>query len=191
MKRLFFLICITAVGMMTYATNYYLSPKGNDAKDGTSEKKALATLAKAQELAQPGDNVYILPGTYQISESPAAEDNQDINGYGHIIENNIAYGTNRSLQWVNGDVDSCTVNNNSFTWNKETKNWDNTMKLKSDMFDSVDPEVLLGARDREGMYTDEAMAFLRQKRYGGIGADFSGYKAAVAEARKHTGAEVE
>lgn len=124
-------------------------------------------------------------------KSPAAEDNQDINGYGHIIENNIAYGTNRSLQWVNGDVDSCTVRNNSFTWNKETKYWDNTMKLKSDMFDSVDPEVLLGARDKDGMLTDEDMAFLRQKSYSGKGCDFIGYRDAVAKARRETGAEVE
>lgn len=123
--------------------------------------------------------------------SPAPEDNQDINGYGHIIENNIAYGTNRSLQWVNGDVDSCMVKNNSFTWNAETKYWDNTMKLSSNLFDSINPEVLLGARDKDGMLTDEDMAFLRQKKYSGKGCDFSGYRDAVAKARKETGAEVE
>ena len=121
-------------------------------------------------------------------KSPKAEDNQDINGYGHVIENNIAYGTDRSLQWVNGDVDSCTVRNNSFAWNKETKKWDNG-GLKKDMFDSIDPEVLLGARDSDGMLTDDCMAFMRLKRYEGRGADFSGYRAAVADMKKKVGAE--
>ena len=121
-------------------------------------------------------------------KSPKAEDNQDINGYGHVIENNIAYGTDRSLQWVNGDVDSCTVRNNSFAWNKETKKWDNG-GLKKDMFDSIDPEVLLGVRDHDGMLTDACMAFMRLKRYEGRGADFSGYRAAVADMKKKVGAE--
>jgi len=121
-------------------------------------------------------------------KSPKAEDNQDVNGYGHVVENNIAYGTNRSLQWVNGDVDSCTVRNNSFTWNKETKYWDNS-GLKKDMFDSIDPEVLLGARDKDGMLTNEATAFMRLKRYEGRGADFRSYPAFVAEMKQKIGAE--
>lgn len=121
-------------------------------------------------------------------KSPLAADNQDINGYGHVIENNIAYGTNRSLQWVNGDVDSCTVRNNSFVWNKETKQWDNG-GLKKDMFESIDPEVLLGARDKDGMLTDAATAFMRLKRYDGRGADFSGYRHFVSNIKKKVGAE--
>lgn len=121
-------------------------------------------------------------------KSPMAEDNQDVNGYGHVIENNIAYGTDRSLQWVNGDVDSCTVRNNSFVWNKDTKTWDNG-GLKKDMFESIDPEVLLGARDQDGMLTDEATAFMWLKRYDGRGADFRNYRSAVEEMKKKTGAE--
>lgn len=120
--------------------------------------------------------------------SPKADDNQDVNGYDHVIENNIAYGAKRSLQYVNGDVDSCTVRNNSFTWNKETKTWDNG-GLKRDMFDSIDPEVLLGSRDKDGMLTDEAMAFMRLKRYEGRGADFRGYRAFVVDVKRKAGAE--
>jgi len=121
-------------------------------------------------------------------KSPKAEDNQDVNGYGHIIENNIAYGTDRSLQWVNGEVDSCVVRNNSFTWNKDTKKWDNG-GLKKEIFDSIDPEVLLQARDQQGMLTDEATAFMRLKHYNGRGADFRGYRAFVAEIKQKVGAE--
>lgn len=106
----------------------------------------------------------------------------------HTISNCIAYGTNRSLQWVNGDVDSCTVNNNSFTWNKETRYWDNN-GLKKDLFDSIDPEVLLGARDKNGMLTNEATAFMRLKRYEGRGADFPNYPAFVADMKRKVGAE--
>ena len=120
--------------------------------------------------------------------SPKAEDNQDINGYSHIIENNIAYGTDRSLQWVNGDVDSCIVRNNSFTWNKDSKKWDNDGQ-KKELFDSIDPEVLLGSRDKDGMLTETSTAFMRLKHYEGRGADFSGYRSLIDEKKKNAGAE--
>lgn len=48
---------------------YYVSTTGSDANDGRSRQTALATLGKAQQLVLPGDNVYILPGTYTIDES--------------------------------------------------------------------------------------------------------------------------
>ena len=138
------------------------------------------------------NNTAIRNGKYNFCmvnrKSPKAEDNVDVNGYGHVIENNIAYGGNRTLQWVNGDVDSCTVKNNSFTWNEETKQWNNS-GLKKEMFDSINPEVLLGARDTDGMLTEEATAFMRLKRYEGSGADFRGYQQFVADIKKKIGGE--
>lgn len=50
------------------ATKYYVSPKGDNANNGLTSKKAFATLGAAQTLVEPGDTVYILPGTYQVSE---------------------------------------------------------------------------------------------------------------------------
>lgn len=50
------------------ATNYYISPTGNNLYSGESKRKAKATLGAIQELVKPGDVVYILPGTYSVSE---------------------------------------------------------------------------------------------------------------------------
>jgi len=44
---------------------YYVSPKGSDAADGRSEKTAFATPQKALDVAQPGDIVLLMEGTYR------------------------------------------------------------------------------------------------------------------------------
>lgn len=50
------------------ATKYYISPSGNDSYSGDSKRHPWATLGRAQKEVKPGDVVYILPGTYRISE---------------------------------------------------------------------------------------------------------------------------
>ena len=45
----------------------YVSPKGNDAHDGQTPKTAWKTIAKAASSAQPGETVYVMPGTYAES----------------------------------------------------------------------------------------------------------------------------
>lgn len=56
------------VGLLTTLTataaHYYISPKGNDVNSGRTARKAFASLATAQALVEPGDTVWILPGTY-------------------------------------------------------------------------------------------------------------------------------
>ena len=47
---------------------YYISTDGRDTNDGKTPQTAFATLAAAQQCVQPGNIVYILPGTYQITE---------------------------------------------------------------------------------------------------------------------------
>lgn len=47
-----------------HATNYYVSPTGSDANSASSRSTPLATINQALELAQPGDKVILLPGTY-------------------------------------------------------------------------------------------------------------------------------
>lgn len=49
------------------ATSYYISPKGNNSNSGLTAKKAFATLSVAQTLVVPGDTVFILPGTYKLT----------------------------------------------------------------------------------------------------------------------------
>ena len=50
------------------ATDYYVSTTGSDSNNGKSREAAFATLGAAQKVVTAGDNVYILPGTYQITE---------------------------------------------------------------------------------------------------------------------------
>lgn len=68
MKKFLTTAVLVLTTLATHATDYYLSTTGSDANDGKSRDKAFATLVKAQSLVKAGDNVYILPGTYQITE---------------------------------------------------------------------------------------------------------------------------
>lgn len=51
------------------ATDYYISPTGNDNNNGTSQSSPFASLATAQKKVKAGDVVNILPGTYQVKEN--------------------------------------------------------------------------------------------------------------------------
>ncbi|HUS48427.1 MAG TPA: right-handed parallel beta-helix repeat-containing protein [Phycisphaerae bacterium] len=53
------------------AADYYVSPKGDDAKAGTSAEQAFRTIAKAAGAAKAGDTVNIAPGTYVGRIRPA------------------------------------------------------------------------------------------------------------------------
>src|SRR5579884_1251246 len=44
-------------------TNYYVSPSGNDANDGSLDQP-FATIQKAATVVTPGSVVHVLPGTY-------------------------------------------------------------------------------------------------------------------------------
>ncbi len=57
------------VAVTMNATDYYISPTGNDNNNGTSQSTPFASLATAQKKVKAGDMVNILPGTYQVKES--------------------------------------------------------------------------------------------------------------------------
>ena len=46
------------------ATVRFVATDGDDARDGRTPKTAWRTLAKAADAAQPGETVYVMPGTY-------------------------------------------------------------------------------------------------------------------------------
>jgi hypothetical protein len=46
------------------ASIYYVSPNGSDSNDGRSEGSALKSIQKGLSLAQAGDTIRLLPGTY-------------------------------------------------------------------------------------------------------------------------------
>lgn len=76
------------------ATRYYISPSGNDANTGLSSKKAFATFAAAQKVVQPGDTVYIQPGTYDVAKDSLymAEENVGQTGQYKIVYHFIKSG---------------------------------------------------------------------------------------------------
>ena len=51
---------------------YYVSPHGSDSGDGRSERTAFATPQRALDIAQPGDIVLLMGGTYQAGQVPVA-----------------------------------------------------------------------------------------------------------------------
>ena len=58
-------LCFLAVmAIPAFATDYYVSPAGNDSNPGTPDKP-FATIGRAAGAAKPGDTVKILPGLYR------------------------------------------------------------------------------------------------------------------------------
>jgi len=62
---LFILMCLSSIQLM--ATNYYVSPGGNDSNSGTSTGSPFKTITRAGSVAGPGDVVNISDGTYSNS----------------------------------------------------------------------------------------------------------------------------
>jgi hypothetical protein len=60
------LLAVLSTPSAAGAANLYLSPTGSDDAGGT-EAAPLASLARAQELAEPGDTVFLRAGTYAFS----------------------------------------------------------------------------------------------------------------------------
>ena len=67
-RKVFLMMALLAGAETAEATKYYISPTGKDSYTGDSKRHPWATLGKAQQHLQAGDVVYILPGTYHVSE---------------------------------------------------------------------------------------------------------------------------
>jgi len=64
-------MAVTTLGLASVAdaTTYYVSPKGNDARPGTSIKAPLRTIQKAVNAAKPGDTILVRSGIYRETVS--------------------------------------------------------------------------------------------------------------------------
>ena len=112
----------------------------------------------------------------------------DVDGYNHTIEYNLSYHTDgKHLASINATDGLNTLTGNSFHWNTEAGAWENDAIDLNNMA-STSISRITGARDDDGMLSANTQSYMRQKTYLGYGADFSGYEAAVAEAKKTTGA---
>ena len=70
MKKILMVAAFFAAAIFTSsATDYFVSPTGNDSNSGLEEKKPFATLGKVMPLLKPGDNVYLLPDTFRVQPS--------------------------------------------------------------------------------------------------------------------------
>ena len=68
MKKLLLALSMLTGVLVTPAvgTEYYVSTGGNDANNGTSRETAFATIAHAVDVAEDGDTVRVLRGTYEV-----------------------------------------------------------------------------------------------------------------------------
>lgn len=113
--------------------------------------------------------------------------NVNVNGYGHQIDHCLSFGSDaikssKHLTWVDGDKKDCTIKENSFTWNSNTKKWDNDTQLNKKTFKSLDPSSLIAPRDKEGFLP--AFDFLQPNEPMNIGYDWSQYRQCANEYRK-------
>lgn len=114
----------------------------------------------------------------------AATDNVDVNGYGHVVRNNVSYKAVKSnVLWLSADSANCTIEGNSFKWSGSAWTDDNISSFISTNYDDMKL-----AREASGMYNSKTTQFYQLANYS-YGSDFSGYEAAVAAARRTCGAE--
>lgn len=105
MNRLasFYLVAFVAIVLSApvYATNYYLSPSGDDGASGLSPSAAWATLQHAQTIMVAGDTLFIMGGTYSTPQHF-----HRYNGQGGTAGNPLvfkAYGDSRAIfQYTGG-----------------------------------------------------------------------------------------
>ena len=67
MEKIIIILAMLILPIGMNATDYYVAPTGSDLNNGLSAEQPFASLAKAQKEVMAGDIVYILPGTYLLS----------------------------------------------------------------------------------------------------------------------------
>lgn len=115
----------------------------------------------------------------------AATDNVDVNGYGHVIENNLSFGNNH-VTALDGSDEQNTIANNSFHW--DNGNWTND-NMETSVFESTKIENIIAKRNADGHLPYKTLQFMKQKSYMGYGSDFSNYEQEMVRARNLAGAE--
>lgn len=93
-------------------------------------------------------------------------DNIDVDGYGHIVTNNISYKSSKIIKSI--DINQCTIQGNSFSYINQT--WINET-LNDDDFYSLNLDELTAARNTDGsLPTINFMRLKDETRNYGYGA---------------------
>jgi hypothetical protein len=109
-------------------------------------------------------------GSYNYSfvnrKGSTLADNIDVDGYGHIVTNNISYKSSKIIKSI--DINQCTIQGNSFSYINQT--WINET-LNDDDFYSLNLDELTAARNTDGsLPTINFMRLKDETRNYGYGA---------------------
>lgn len=69
MRRLFVPVLLALIAQVAIATEFHVSPSGNDANAGSAEQP-FKTISAAAQVAQPGDAITVHEGTYRERVTP-------------------------------------------------------------------------------------------------------------------------
>ena len=122
--------------------------------------------------------------------SAEADEMVDVDGYGHVIENNLSMtenGKNNHVTALNGGDGENTLTNNSFEWT-ETGKWVNP-NFGTSLYVSTKNDNLTASRDTNGMLSKNTRSFLHHRHWMGYGCSFEGYCDAIYAARAISGHE--
>ena len=68
-KTLIFVVFVALFCSSCFAANWYVSPIGNDANNGTSTSSPVRTVYKAYSVSKTGDSILLMPGLYTGSSN--------------------------------------------------------------------------------------------------------------------------
>lgn len=115
----------------------------------------------------------------------------DVSGYNHTLEYNLSVHANaRHISALDATDASNTVTGNSFYWDAESSTWKNNDVDVTQVMKSTSVSRVTLARNEDGTLSANTRTYMQQKEYSGCGYDNSGYEAAIAEAKKLSGAEM-
>ena len=111
MKKPLLVLVLLFVSLTTWATNYYVSPFGNNSSDGTSRNTPFQTLQKGHDVAVGGDTVFVMAGTYSSSTTTLLKITQSGSANAYITYK--AYAGQKPKIKISGNVwNAVTINGN-------------------------------------------------------------------------------
>ena len=84
MKKPLLLLVLLLVSLTTWATNFYVSPSGNDNNTGRAVSTPFLTLQRGADFASFGDTVFVLNGTYHSTNGPLMNITRSGDALGYI-----------------------------------------------------------------------------------------------------------